>query len=282
MIAVLGGLIAAFAWGLATLAAARASRVIGAWAATGWVVFMGLLMTIPLLLVEAPSETVEVADLIWLAIAGLGYVVGLVLSYSALVGGKIPVIAPIVSTEGAIAATLAVLGGEQASPLLLIMLGLIASGIFVAALQPGGGVDSLSGNGARFVGLAILAAVVFGIGLYASGRASGSLPPSWVVAAGRVAGVLLLTMPLFLTKRLRFDRAVLPFLLFAAGAEVVGVYAFAWGAQESIAVTAVLGSQFAVVAAIAAHLLGERISSRQWLGVATVALSVTAITLSRL
>lgn len=282
MIAVMGGLVAALAWGLATLAAARASRAIGAWSATAWVVGIGLVVTLPLLLLEAPAEPFEAVDIAWLAIAGAGYVAGLVLNYAALAGGKIPVTAPIVSTEGAIAATLAVLAGEPSTPLLMIMLGLIALGIFVAVLQPGGGVDSLSGDGARYVALAVLAALMFGIGLYASGRAASSLPPGWVVAAGRIAGVVLLTLPLVLSGRLRSDRTVLPFLLFAGVAEVVGVYGFAWGATESIAVAAILAAQFAVVSAVLAHAMGERISRRQWLGVGAVAVGVTAITLSRL
>ena len=134
----------------------------------------------------------------------------------------------------------------------------------------------------RYVGFAIAAALIFGVGLYASGRASEGVPPSWVVAAGRIAGVLILTLPLALTRRLRFDRSVLPFLLFAGVAEVAGVYLFAFGARESIAVTAVLSSQFAVMAALMAHWLGERISPRQWLGVVAVTTGVVVITLTRL
>ncbi len=282
MIAVVGGLGAAIAWALATIVAARASRALGPWSTTAWVVFIGLIVTLPLLLLETPPESIAVEDFAWLAVAGLGYVIGMVFNYAALTGGKVPVTAPIVSTEGSIAAALAVLTGEAASPMLGAMLALIAAGIFVVALQPGGGADVLSGSGARYVGFAVVAAVIFGIGLYGSGRASESVPPSWVVAAGRIAGVALLTLPLALTRRLRFDRAVLPFLLFAGVAEVAGIYLFAWGARESIAVTAVLSSQFAVIAALIAHALGERISGRQWLGVVAVTTGVVVITLTRL
>ncbi len=282
MIAVVGGLGAALAWALATLAAARASRVLGPWSTTALVVFIGLLVVMPVVVLEAPAEPIAAADLAWLTVAGLGYSIGMVFNYAALTGGKVPVTAPIVSTEGSIAAALAVLTGEAASPLLGVMLALIAVGIFVVAWQPGGGADVLAGEGARYVAYAVLAAVIFGVGLYGAGRASEGVPPSWVVAAGRIAGVALLTLPLALTRRLRFERPVLPFLLVAAVAEVAGVYLFAWGAAESIAITSVLSSQFAVMAALMAHALGERISSRQWGGVAAVTTGVVIITLTRI
>ena len=282
MIAVIGGLGAALAWALATLAAARASRVLGAWSTTALVVFIGLLATVPLLLLDPPSEPIATEGLMWLVVAGLGYSIGMIFNYTALAGGKVPVTAPIVSSEGSIAAALAVLTGEAASPLLGVMLVLIAMGIFTVALQPGGGADVLAGGGARYVVYAIVAALIFGVGLYGAGRASEDVPPSWVVAAGRIAGVLFLTLPLALARRLRFDRAVLPFLLLAGVAEVAGVYLFAWGSAESIAVTAVLSSLFAVMAALVAHTLGERISARQWVGVGAVTVGVVVITLTRL
>jgi len=282
MIAVLGGLGAAFAWALATLAGARAARAIGPWSTTALVIFVGLLVTLPLLLLEPLTEPLATEDLGWLVIAGLGYAVGMIFNYSALSGGKVAVTAPIVSTEGSIAAALAVLTGEAASPLLVLMLATIAVGVFVVAMQPGGGVDSVAGGGPRYVVFAVVSAVIFGLGLYSAGRASEAVPPSVVVAAGRVAGVLVITLPLALARALRFERHVLPFIVIAGVAEVVGMYLFAWGAAESIAVTSVLSAQFAVIAALAAHALGERISSRQWAGVAAVTVGVVVITITRL
>lgn len=282
MIAVLGGLGAAIAWALATLAGARAARAIGPWSTTALVMVVGLLVALPLLWLEPPAEAPSAQDLAWLCVAGLGYAVGMIFNYSALSGGKVAVTAPIVSTEGSVAAVLAVLTGEAASPLLLLMLGLISVGVFVVAMQPGGGADALAGDGPRYVLFAMLAAVIFGIGLYGAGRASDTLPPGLVAAAGRVAGVAIITVPLALTRRLRFDRSVLPLLLLAGIAEVAGMYLFAWGAAESIAISSVLSTQFAVLAALAAHALGERISPRQWTGVAAVTVGVVVVTITRL
>jgi drug/metabolite transporter (DMT)-like permease len=282
VIAILGGLGAALAWALATLAGARAARVIGPWSTTALVVFVGLLVAGPLLLLDPPTAPPATEDLAWLAVAGLGYAVGIVFNYSALAGGKVAVTAPIVSTEGSVAAALAVLTGEAASPLLLLMLATIGVGVFVVSMQPGGGADVLAGGDARFVVFAVLAALIFGLGLYGAGRASDAVPPGLVAIAGRVAGVALFTLPLALTRRLRYERSVLPYLLVAGVAEVVGMYLFAWGAAASIAISSVLASLFAVLAALLAHALGERISSRQWVGVAAVTVGVTVITITRL
>jgi uncharacterized membrane protein len=51
----------------------------------------------------------------WLVISGFGNVVGLPLNYSALRIGKVGMVAPVTSTEGAIAAVIAVLAGESLS-----------------------------------------------------------------------------------------------------------------------------------------------------------------------
>jgi drug/metabolite transporter (DMT)-like permease len=52
----------------------------------------------------------------------------------------------------------------------------------------------------------------------------------------------------------------------------------AWGSRESIAVTAVMGSQFAALAAVAAFILfGERLGRIQITGVALIVVGVTVL-----
>jgi drug/metabolite transporter (DMT)-like permease len=220
----------------------------------------------------------------------------MLLNYTALAGGKVPVAAAIVSTEGAIAATISVLTGESLPGPMFVLLAIVAIGIFLAALEPGSGRAADPGGSdaptlrlgdrrairAPYVLFAVAAALVFGVALFAAGRASGDVPPSWVVAAGRVAGVALVTLPLAASRRLPLTRAALPFVVIAGAGEVAGVYAFAWGARESIAITAVLASLSAILAGLIASALGDHISRRQWVGVAVVGAGVTAITLTRL
>lgn len=281
--AVLAGVVTAGIWAAATLLAARASRILGPWSTTSWVVLIGGLATLPLVLADGLPGAGDADEVAILAVVGLGYATGLILLYAALAGGKVPIAAPIVSTEGAIAATLAVLWGEAAGAPLLALLALVVAGVVLTTLEPSGGpADVPAGAIDRHALLAVAAALAFGVSLFAAGRSSTEVPLSWVVAAGRLAGIGLVALPVLLVGRLRLVRAAVPFVLACGLLEVAGYFTFAWGAQDSIAVTAVLASQFAAAAAVVAHLMGERIAPRQWLGVGMVTVSVTAITLLRM
>ena len=112
MVAILGGLGAAMSWAIATLASSRSSRMIGPLSVLGWVMAIGLAVAIvPALLAKpVPLGTGEIAMLV---ATGLSHNVGLLLAYGALSIGRVSVVAPITSTEGAIAAVFAVLLGEQ-------------------------------------------------------------------------------------------------------------------------------------------------------------------------
>ena len=61
-----------------------------------------------------PGRRVD-PDLAWLVIGGVGNAGGLLLVYRGLRVGKVGVVAPIASTEGAIAALIAILAGESLS-----------------------------------------------------------------------------------------------------------------------------------------------------------------------
>jgi multidrug transporter EmrE-like cation transporter len=67
-------------------------------------------------------------------------------------------------------------------------------------------------------------------------------------------------------------------VLVAGTGEIIGSTLLAWGASVSIAITAVLGSQFAAIAAVVAFVLfGERLSRSQVVGIAFIAAGVTAL-----
>jgi drug/metabolite transporter (DMT)-like permease len=279
MIAVLGGLVAAIAWTIGVFSSARASRAIGAGSTLAGVSVVGLVLSLPMLPFDRLPGPGDEEDLAWLTFAGLGYAIGLLASYAALARGKVGIASPIASTEGAIAAALAVIAGEAASIELLAALGLVVLGVILATLDPDRGDPDATG-GSLFLLFAFTAAILFGTSIYAAGHASQNVPAAWVVIAGRIAGVLVIALPLLLAGRLRFDRAIVPFLVLSGTCEVVGYLAITFGFRESIAVTAVIASQFAAMVAVVGHRwFGERLVRHQFAGVAVVGVGVGAVTL---
>ena len=133
MIAILGGLGAATVFATATLCSSRSTRMIGPGPVLAWVMMLGSLIVVPWAAVEGVPKGLDAASVRWLAVAGGGNVLGLLLAYSGLRRGKVGIVAPIVSTEGAIAAVISVVAGEQIREGVGVTLGVIAVGILLAA-----------------------------------------------------------------------------------------------------------------------------------------------------
>lgn len=280
MTAIAGGLGAAAAWAVAMLTASRATRMISAPSVLAWVLFTGLCIVLPWAALEGIPDGLDASSGTWLLIAGAGNVLGLLCAYSALRIGKVALIAPIVSTEGAIAAVLAVLTGEHVAEGAGVALVAIAIGIALAAV-PGEekSVSTAAGVAWRVPTLAIAAATAFGMSIYATGRASAELPIAWAVLPPRVIGVLVVFLPLAVTARLRLTRRAVPFVVVSGIAEVVGFASYAVGSRDSVAVAAVLASQFAAIAGVAAYVLfRERLGKLQLAGVLTIVAGVAVLT----
>jgi drug/metabolite transporter (DMT)-like permease len=281
VIAILGGLGAAAAWAVTTLTAMRASRLVGSQTTLAWVMLTGLLVVGPVALAEGKPAALDGGALVWLAIAGAGNVGGLLLIYTGMRIGKVGVVAPISSSEGAVAAVIAVVAGEHLGVWTGVALGVVVAGIVLAA-RPPAEKDESGHDDPRAALLAVAAAGSFGASLYATGRASADLPIAWAVLPPRVLGVAFITIPLFLLGRLRLTRAALPFVVVCGLAEVVGFVSYAVGARHGIAIAAVLASQFAAIAALAARVLfGERLGRAGTLGVAVIAAGVAAVSALR-
>ena len=281
MIAILGGLGAALIWAVSTLCSARSSRLIRPASVVAWVALVGLLANVAFIVLGGQGVSLGGADVGWLLAAGAGNVVGLLLAYRALRHGKVGLVAPIVSTEGAVAALLAVAGGEHLGAATAGLLALIAAGIVIAAVsreEP-----PVPGERERpSVGLALLAALSFGCGLYATARLGASVSAGWAALPPRLVGVLAVTVPLAVRRRLEITRRALPLVVIAGLAELGGFLAYVVGARRDVAVTAVLGSQFAVVAGVAAYVLfHERLTRLQLGGVGCVVAGVATLTVLR-
>lgn len=281
MIAVLGGLGAAAAWAASTLCASRSARIIGAPSAVAWLAVVGLLATGPVAGAEGVPARLDGASAGWLVLAGAGNVAGLLVAYLAYRRGDVALIAPVIATEGAIAAMIAIATGEQIRLSTAIVLALIAAGIALAAraAPPSGGRPAAGvARPAAVVALAALAAVCFGASLYATGHVSSRLPLAWVVLPARLLGTALVATPLALAGRLRLTRRTTPLVVVAGLCEVLGFASFTLGARHDIAVAAVLSCQFAAISAVAAYLLfRERLARPQLAGVLLLMAGVSAL-----
>ena len=274
MIAVLGGLGAAACWAAALICASRATKLIGASSVLAWVMLVGFVIAAPLTAAEGVPEELGAPELWWLAVAGAGNVGGLLLEYVALRAGMISIVAPVVSTEGAVAAVLAVIGGEVVGGGTGVLLVLIALGVVLASVAPGGG----SGDPLRTSLLAAGAALSFGGSLYATARVSEALPLVWALIPARLVGVAAVALPLAASGRLRISRAALPFVAASGLCEVAGFASYAVGSRHGIAVSAVLASQFAALAVLFAYVVfRERLTRLQLAGVAAIAVGVAVL-----
>jgi drug/metabolite transporter (DMT)-like permease len=295
VLAILGGVGAALCWAVSSLASARGARRIGAWSTVAWVMLIGTAIAVPATVVAGGGASFTETTVGLLVVSGASNIAGLLLIYTAFSIGKVAVLAPIVSTEGAMAAVIAILLGERVSLPIGLLLAVITAGVLFAssegerpsgeaplAVEPGGLVataaPSPQGRPLRAVAIALVAALLFGINLYSSARIGVELPAVWAILPARLGGAIGLFVPLLLLGRLRLTRDALPFVVIVAVCEVVGVAVYAFAARDQIAVAAVTSSQFGAMAAIASVLLfHERLRRIQVVGVALIAAGVAAL-----
>jgi drug/metabolite transporter (DMT)-like permease len=278
VIAVLGGLGAALCWATGTLSAARASRLVGARSVLCWVMIVGLAITAPFAVASGLPADLGASELGWIAVSGVGNVVGLLLSYEAMRRGKVSIVAPITSTEGAIAAVLAVVTGEALGVPTALLLTAIAIGVVLASLTSSAATDHSLGSTL----LATAAAAGFGASLFATAKVSNALPLVWAVIPPRLVGVAVVALPSLALRRIRIAAAAVPFVCLSGLCEVAGFASFSLGARHGIAVSAVLASQFAAFAVIAAFVLfHERLRTVQIAGIATIAACVAVLSAIR-
>jgi drug/metabolite transporter (DMT)-like permease len=277
MLAILGGLGAAVAWAVSTLCSSRSSRMIGPGSVVAWMSLTGLLLLAPAILLEGVPSRLHGATLAWLALAGAGNVVGMLVVYVALRVGQVALIAPIVCTEGAIAAVIALALGEHIGMATAVTLAVIVAGVTLAAIPAGGGSQAAAPTG-PVIPLAVLAALCFGASLYATGRVSSQLPLAWVVLSARLLASAFVALPLALGRRLRLTRRAAPLVVASGVCEVLGFASFTLGARHDIAVAAVLSTQFAAISALGAYLLfRERLARPQLAGVVVLLIGVSAL-----
>jgi drug/metabolite transporter (DMT)-like permease len=277
VIGILGGLGAALAWGLSTVVASRSTRILGSQQVLAYVMLLGLAALAVLAPLSGFPHGAGTNPWAWAVLAGAGSAAGLSMMYRAVRIGKVGVVAPIASTEGAIAAVISIALGETLTAGVAVCLVVIAAGVVLVTLR--GHAEDVHLRPALY---AVAAAGLFGVNLVASAHAGDALGALWTILVARIVGVSLIALPLVLRGALRPPGRAWWMVVFSATAEVLGYVAYVTGARHGIAVAAVLGSQFAAVAAVCSFMVfGERLGRRQVAGAGVIVTGVGVLALLR-
>jgi drug/metabolite transporter (DMT)-like permease len=259
------------------MASSRSVRLIGNFPALAWVALIGLVITLPWAIVTGIPANLGTEQVVLLALIGVTGLGGFLFSFAAFRFGKVGVVAPILATEGAVAAVLAASFGEQLAIGAAVMLLVSVVGVIVAGIAR----DPFPIAHERplaAIALAVGAAISWGVGLYLIGRLGQELPIAWVVLPPRLIGVICLTIPLALLGRLRLTRKAAPLVTLAALCEVSLNACIGLGSRSSIAITSVLAAQYAVLTPLAAWLIfRESLGRLQIVGIALLVAGVTGL-----
>ena len=187
--------------------------------------------------------------------------------------------APITSSEGAVAAVIAIAAGERVHVSVLVLLAVIVLGVVRAAdastvkvrdrwsIQLGCGHRGMPRRG-----LLRSRACTPRVAPPLTSSSDGSLrlPVS--------SACICVALPLALRGRIRITRAGTSALLLAACGEVGGFSLYSYASHRSLVVAAVLGSLVSAFAVVgAAILFGERMNRGQWFGVIMIMLGVAVL-----
>jgi drug/metabolite transporter (DMT)-like permease len=212
------------------------------------------------------------------SLAGVAGAVGLAALYRGLAVGPMSIVAPISATAAVVPVVVGVLTGERPSAAQAAGIALAVAGVVLASRMPGP--DGPQGSRAEGVGLALVAALAFGLLLVALGEASEG-DPYWGTLSMRATSFSLLVLAaLVLRPSFALDERDVPVLLLIGVLDTVGNVLFAVATTKSLlAVVAVLGQLYPVVTVLLARVvLGERISRGQGAGVVGAFAGVALIT----
>ena len=277
MIGPLLALAASLSWGLGDFLAGLRTRRLPV--VTVLVVSQAAgLTTIALVVVFRGVGPPDARFLLFGSLAGMAGTVGLAALYRGLAVGPMSIVAPISGTAAVVPVVAGVVAGERPSAAQAAGIGLAVVGVVLASRAPAG--HGSRRHAAQGVGLALTAALAFGLLLVALGEASEGDPYWGTLAMRGTSFSLVVLTALVLRPSFTLRERDLPVLLLIGVLDTAGNALFAVATTESLlAVAAVLAQLYPVVTVLLARLvLGERISRGQGLGVVSAFAGVALIT----
>ncbi len=274
------GFVAALGWGTADFLARDVSERLTPYRALLYahlISFAALLF----LLWRDPPPTVSLPILALGGLLGCTNTLGSLLLYQALSVGRMAIVSPISSSFAAVTLLLSLVTGDTISIWKIGGLALTVIGVVLASMPADSGEGSVDVRALRGVPEALGAAVVFGVTFWGLKYVVPTVGPWLPVFESRVASLALLPL---LAAPLRQSIAppplhVWPMITAIGLIDTFANAAYNIGIRSDVpGVVAVLGSLFSPITVVLAFaVLGERVSTRQWLGVTLIFVAVAAI-----
>jgi len=289
---ILFGLSAALSWGVADFLAQFSSRQIGAFRTLFYMQVAGVLCASAYIAAIGVSPAA-----VWQGIAqhpGLALFMGgasgaaMLSFYSALERGRISIVAPISSSYPALTVLLAYASGERLTAPRMAGVLCTICGVVLAAIAEAPKQGAPAAEHARHAAmgagvlLALACALTFGVVYWALGfyaiPAWGGIGTVWIQRFSTLVWMAVLARPLRWGLRVPSGGA-LGLVSLVGLLDATGFLLSNLGFQrEQVGVVTVLGSLFGAVAVLLAMVvLAERLSKRQWLGVALIFAGIVLI-----
>lgn len=235
------------------------------------------LATIALVVGVRGAGPPDARHLLYGSLAGICGAVGLAALYRGLAIGPMSIVAPISATAAAVPVIFDLVTGDRPSGVQAAGIALAVAGVVLASRAGAAEGRRASTEG---VGLALVAAVSFGLLLVLLGEASEADPYWGTLAMRGTSFSLLVLAALVLRPSFALAGRDLPVLLLIGVLDTAGNTLFAVATTESLlSVAAVLGQLYPVVTVLLARLvLGERMSRGQGAGVVSAFTGVALIT----
>ena len=212
----------------------------------------------------------------WAAAAGASGCVGIGTLYRGMAIGAMGIVAPISAVAAVIPFTVGIASGERPSVLQVFGILLALVGVGVASREP----SHKGGGRADGIGLALMAALAFGLYFVFADRAADASIPYAVATARGVSLLLALVAALVVGASLRPGRASLPALATVGLCDVGANMLFSLATTRGfLSVVSVLSALYPVATVVlAAIVLHERVSIAQRSGVGVALLGAALIT----
>ena len=271
---ILLALSSAFSWGAGDFSGGLASKRTSAYTVVGLSQFISLLILVAGVILVAP-EPFSTHAALWGGLAGICGATGLVALYSGLARGPMGVVAPLTAVIAAIVPVVYTTF-QSGLPAISDLTGILVALGAVWLISSG---DHLGKMNLKDLGLPLIAGLGFGVFFILIALASEQ-STIWPLVFARSSSVIFILLVGLLLRKIEIPlRGQIPIIalagIFDTGGNILYVLATRFGRLD---IAAVLSSLYpAATVFLAWILLKERLTRRQWIGVALVIVAVILI-----